>query len=164
MLVRTYTLLSLALSRSLSIWLVLGTMREFVEKKVYVTAVFMDTDGSIVGSYRKRKPTMEGAVSLLGTTLADTPISTSPSPQKNKQHAAGDKVGVFDTKFGRIGVMICFDIENEDILHETLALDPVIMLNPTWIPSPPIMKGPRVSFILGIAISSPPPLSYTGPP
>jgi hypothetical protein len=45
--------------------LVLGTMHEIDGPKVYVTAVLMNPDGSILGSYRKRKPTIEGAVRIV---------------------------------------------------------------------------------------------------
>lgn len=47
-------------------------------------------------------------------------------------------MGVFDTKFGRVAVMICFDIENADIFEETLAERPLFILNPTWIPLPKV--------------------------
>lgn len=77
-----------------------------------MTAVLFAPDGSVALRYRKRKPTIEGA------------------------HDVGNEVGIFDTRFGRIAVMICFDIENADIFEMTLAHEPVIILNPTWIPLP----------------------------
>ncbi len=108
----------------------------------YVTSVLMGTDGQIVGSYRKRKATHQGAVWHPPLT-----ISLSPNPHlvhaNNTQHAEGDKVGIFNTSYGPVGVMICFDVENIDIFEETVSHKPHIILNPTWIPTPTSMKSCR---------------------
>ena len=64
-------------------------MHERVGAAVYNTAVVFDRQGEIVGKYRKRHP-----------TLLELERGVLP----------GDEPGVFDTDFGRIGVMICFDI------------------------------------------------------
>lgn len=45
-------------------------------------------------------------------------------------------MGVFETKFGKIGVLICLDVEQEDLLKETLSHKIRILFNPAWIPSP----------------------------
>ncbi|KAL6072598.1 hypothetical protein QOT17_005419 [Balamuthia mandrillaris] len=96
-----------------SVFAVAGTMHEYTDRRSYVTSVVIGDDGSILGYYRKRKPTHEGA------------------------HHPGDKVGVWDTsRLGRIATMICFDIENEDVLFENLQHQPDLLLNPTWIAAP----------------------------
>jgi predicted amidohydrolase len=66
----------------------------------------------------------------------------------------GNKVGYFDTKFGRVGgtvkddqkkiklfnmnniVAICFDIEHVDVTDALFAKNPFLILNPTHIPAP----------------------------
>eukprot|EP01050_Picozoa_sp_SAG11_P031043 SAG11_NODE_9456_length_910_cov_0.933416_2_plen_70_part_00 len=40
------------------------------------------------------------------------------------------QVGFFETPFGRIGVMICYDAENDTFVDEMLAAEPVLVLNP----------------------------------
>lgn len=47
------------------VYALLGTFVETAdEDRRYVTCVLMNPDGTINGSYRKRKPTIEGAVTL----------------------------------------------------------------------------------------------------
>lgn len=41
---------------------------------------------------------------------------------------------MFDTPFGKVGVLICLDVEHVDVLEATLALNPFMILNPVWIP------------------------------
>lgn len=72
------------------------------------------------------------------------------------QHDPGNEVGIFETPHGRIAVMICFDVENADIFEETLSHDPVVILNPTWIPLPrvistmPSVASPSCSYPLSL--------------
>ena len=47
----------------------------------------------------------------------------------------------FDTKFGKVGIMICYDAENKDFVAEALAEDPVLMLNPIHISAGAISAG-----------------------
>ena len=93
----------------------LGTCTEYEKNKKYVTSVLIGSDGKICGKYRKRKPTSHGA------------------------HDEGSTIGIFDlqTSKGQVNtaVMICFDIENQDIFNETMESKPQLLLNPTWIPS-----------------------------
>jgi predicted amidohydrolase len=84
---------------------ILGSMVERHSVRYYNTCVFMNRDGTILGSYRKRHLVKDG----------------------------GDRVGIYDTSFGRVAVLICYDIENKDCLNETLAYDPIIIFNPTLI-------------------------------
>merc|ERR1711865_303456 len=66
------------------------------------------SDGKLVTTYRKRAT--QGNV-------------TTP----------GERPCCFDTKFGKVGVMICYDAENQQFLQEALAMKPVLMLNPIHI-------------------------------
>jgi predicted amidohydrolase len=87
-----------------------GTLVELHDEKFYCTSVLISRDGNILGKYRKRAP-----------------IGSAITP--------GEKVGIFDTVHGRVAIMICFDIENANLLEETLAYKPFMLLNPTFIPA-----------------------------
>eukprot|EP01105_Mastigella_eilhardi_P021398 TRINITY_DN517_c1_g1_i1.p1 TRINITY_DN517_c1_g1~~TRINITY_DN517_c1_g1_i1.p1 ORF type:complete len:959 (-),score=233.08 TRINITY_DN517_c1_g1_i1:75-2735(-) len=92
-------------------YVLLGTMVERgAGAHTYVTSVLLGPDGCIAGTYRKQRP---GSGYDHGTTP-----------------------GVFETPFGRIAVLICFDIENDDVLRATLDLRPFLVLNPVWISLP----------------------------
>jgi predicted amidohydrolase len=80
--------------------------------KVHNTAPIIGKDGSILGLYRKRRP-----------------ISTEKTEP-------GTTNFLFETEFGTVAVMICFDVENDDILKEVLAQKPFMILNPVHIPAP----------------------------
>lgn len=99
--------------------------------KSFCTTVVFAPSGDLVCAYRKMKPTCGGTV-----------------------QAAGQQIGVFDTVFGRVGVgkkallsrfflqfltsiaAICFDIEHTAVVEQLLALQPVLILNPTHIVAP----------------------------
>jgi predicted amidohydrolase/WD40 repeat protein len=110
-----------ALAKEFGIHLLLGTTLEHARSSTpphklatYCTAIFVGADGNVLGTYRKRKPT---------TAHLD----------------GGSQALVVDTALGRIAVLICFDIENADILHETLQAKPDIILNPIYILAPPTL-------------------------
>lgn len=91
--------------------IICGTLLEVVSAdQYYCTCVVLDDSGLIIGKYRKRD-TM-GAM------------------------CNGDSVGVFETKYGMIGVLICFDAERDAFVTETLAHNPFIIFNPTCLPIP----------------------------
>ncbi|KAF0973964.1 hypothetical protein FDP41_006996 [Naegleria fowleri] len=81
-----------------------------VEYQRFNVVTVINPKGQVLGVYKKRHPTAhETALSI------------------------GDRVGIFDTIYGRIAVLICFDIESENILQETLLYQPKIIVNPTFI-------------------------------
>ncbi len=82
--------LSSAASRN-GVVLVGGSLYERAGKKSYNTSVVFDSDGRILGKYRK------------------VHIPQDPSFYEQDYFDPGKAYEVFDTKFGRIGVMICFD-------------------------------------------------------
>lgn len=67
---------------------IVGDVFERVGEAVYNTAVLIDPDGDLVGTFRK-------------TCL--------PREETDGGVAPGDSFPVFDTDFGRIGMMICWD-------------------------------------------------------
>lgn len=84
---------------------------ERADGKVFKTAVVIDRSGAIVGSYRKRKPVATEKI----TPGAQNFFFDMPELR------------------GRVAVLICFDIENADILKEVLDERPVLILNPVHI-------------------------------
>jgi predicted amidohydrolase len=104
-------------------WAVLGTMTEIdtatdasttghtaSENKYYTTAVVVDPDGNVAHTYRKRA-----------------------IPSDDGTFSAGTKVGVFKTEWGNVGVLICYDSEDDGIVQELLDIDPVLVVNPIHI-------------------------------
>jgi hypothetical protein len=83
---------------------------ELVGHRVFCTALVLDPAGSLACTYRKRAiPSDTGTLS------------------------AGDSIGYFDTEFGRVAVMICYDAESDAFVEETLAAAPVLVVNPIHI-------------------------------
>jgi len=76
-------------------YVVWGSTMECVSKKLYNTSIMTGPEGELIGSYRKRKPLVNRL----------TP---------------GDKNAIFETKFGKVAIMICFDVENQDIFQEVV--------------------------------------------
>jgi predicted amidohydrolase len=102
------------LAARVGIYLVCGTVMEPTAsgEMFFTTTVVFGPDGNQVALYRKRK-------------------IHNPEVQ-----AVGKTACVFDTPFGRCAVLICLDAEDRELVDEVLALDPVIILNPTHIPCP----------------------------
>jgi hypothetical protein len=61
---------------------------------VYNTAVLVGPDGEVAGRYRKRRPPI-------------TELDAGVTP--------GDEVAVWDTPFGRVGAVVCFDLMYPDV-------------------------------------------------
>jgi predicted amidohydrolase len=78
--------------------------------EAYITSVLINDEGEMIGAYRKR----------------DTMSACND----------GKDVGVFDTKFGPVGILICYDAENPTFVDETLAKKPLVIFNPAHLPKP----------------------------
>lgn len=98
------------LARSRKAWVVAGVY-EREGSAVYNTAVLLDREGRFAGKYRKvyiPREEMEGGI------------------------AAGSDYPVFTTDFGRVGMMICWDVQYTDPAR-ALALDGAeLILMPIW--------------------------------
>ncbi len=84
-------------------------------KAIYNTAVLIDRKGQVVGKYRKAylpREEIEGGV---------TP---------------GDEAAVFDTDFGKIGMMICWDVEYPEPAQKMALKGAEIIFEPVWDGSP----------------------------
>jgi len=80
------------------------------EVKTFSTSMLLNRKGNFVGMYRKRNP-----------------IASMES--------AGDRCAIFDTDFGRVALMLCFDVEDSQTLRENLAYKPDLIVNPAFIQS-----------------------------
>jgi len=89
---------------------VLFTMYEREKEHIYNTAVLIGRDGEIVGKYRK-----------MHLPLYEAESGVSP----------GSGHGIFDTDFGRIGVLICYDQEFPESSRILALLGAEIIFIPT---------------------------------
>lgn len=98
------------LAREKNAYIVAGLL-ERVGKSVYNTSVLIDRKGNFVGKYRKvylPREELEGGV---------TP---------------GDSYPVFETDFGRVGMMICYDVFFPDPARALAAQGADLVLLPIW--------------------------------
>jgi len=84
-------------------------LAEKKEDRLYDSVILIDDEGKILMKHRK--------INILEELM--TPAYTS-----------GQNVAATDTKFGRIGLLICADTFQEDLLERMSALEPDMMLVP----------------------------------
>jgi predicted amidohydrolase len=78
---------------------------------VYNTAVLLGSDGSVVGKYRK-------------VTLPQEEIARGISP--------GNEYPVFETRFGKVGLMICYDVFYPEVARELAMNGAEVIAVPIW--------------------------------
>lgn len=91
-------------------WIVAG-IYEREGKAVYNTSVLLNRDGKLAGKYRK-------------VCLPREEIDDGITP--------GHEYPVFDTDFGRIGMMICWDISYPEVARELSARGAEMIFMPIW--------------------------------
>ena len=96
------------------VYLIGGSMPEKDGEKIYNTSFVFSPDGVQRGKHRK-------------VHLFDINVTGGQAFKESDTFTAGDKVTVVDTKYGKIGVEICFDIRFEE-LTRLMALDGVKMV------------------------------------
>lgn len=79
-------------ARRFGVNLIPGSFAETCGEKVKNTCALIDRSGEVAGSYSKVH-----LMDAIGIRESDAAVP-------------GDKLGVFDTDFGRIGLMVCFDL------------------------------------------------------
>eukprot|EP00746_Dinoflagellata_sp_MGD_P073146 gnl/MRDRNA2_/MRDRNA2_29694_c0_seq1.p1 gnl/MRDRNA2_/MRDRNA2_29694_c0~~gnl/MRDRNA2_/MRDRNA2_29694_c0_seq1.p1 ORF type:complete len:693 (-),score=117.50 gnl/MRDRNA2_/MRDRNA2_29694_c0_seq1:357-2435(-) len=98
------------------VYIVCGTVMEPEKpgaEQWYTTTVVLGPDGRAVGAYRKRRI------------------------HRHEIQVAGDRPLTFEVPgFGRIGVLICLDAEDDALLEEMVALGVRCVINPIHIPVP----------------------------
>lgn len=98
------------LARRLKVWIVAG-LYERSGARIYNTAVLVGRDGALVGRYRKMSlpdEEIEGGI----TPGADTPV--------------------FDTDFGRVGLMICWDSSYPEVARSLASRGAEVIFLPIW--------------------------------
>ena len=78
---------------------------------IYNTAVLIDRDGNLAGKYRK-------------VSLPREEIEGGVTP--------GDSYPVFDTEFGRIGMMICWDLQFPEVARQLAMQGAEVIFMPIW--------------------------------
>lgn len=99
-----------ALARSKRAWIVAGVY-EREGNAVYNTSVLLDREGRLAGKYRKvyiPREEMEGGIT------------------------AGSSYPVFTTDFGRVGMMICWDVQYADPARAMALAGAELILMPIW--------------------------------
>jgi predicted amidohydrolase len=99
-----------ALARRLGIWL-LACFAEREGPAVYNTALLVAADGAIAGRYRKTHVQSGGDW---------------------RYYAPGETLPVFDTPWGRTGVMICYDRQFPEVPRALARQGARLILNPSW--------------------------------
>jgi predicted amidohydrolase len=98
------------LARKFKMYIVAGIL-EREGDVVYNTAILMDRDGELAGKYRK-------------LSLPREEIEGGVTP--------GDELPVFDTDFGRIGMMICWDVTFPETARGLASRGAEIIFLPIW--------------------------------
>lgn len=97
------------------IYLIAGSMPEVDEAgNVYNTSYIFDRDGKQIGKHRK-------------THLFDINVKNGQYFKESDTLTSGDHATVFATEFGKMGVMICYDIRFPEFAR-TMALDGARMI------------------------------------
>ncbi len=85
------------ISKEKKIYLIGGSIPELHEGKVYNSSFIFNNEGDLIGKHRKMH-------------LFDIDIKNGVKFKESEVLTAGDKVTIVDTKWGKIGVAICYDI------------------------------------------------------
>ena len=93
---KNWTTLSEAAKKN-KVYLVAGSMPEREGEKIYNTSYAFDRDGKQIAKHRKMH-------------LFNCDIPGGAFFHESETLTAGNEVTVFDTEYGKIGLMICFDI------------------------------------------------------
>ena len=96
-------------ARELKVYIICGSIPEMHNGNLYNTSYALNDSGVMIGKYRK-------------IHLFNINIKNKVSFKESDTFACGDKAVTFDTKWGKMGTVICFDIRFNELIRE-LALD-----------------------------------------
>ena len=92
-------------ARELGIYLIGGSIPEIDEKgNLYNTSFTFNEKGELIGKYRK-------------IHLFDVNINNKVNFKESDTLTPGNKISVIDTKWGKIGIAICFDIRFPELIR-----------------------------------------------
>lgn len=91
-----------ALAKELSVYIVAGSLPEAEGEKLYNTSFVYDRAGVEIACHRKAH-------------LFDIDVEGGQRFQESATLSAGEKVTVFDTEFGKLGLCVCFDLRFQEL-------------------------------------------------
>lgn len=91
-------------ARENKVVLIGGSIPEKCGDKLYNTCFVFDENGEVIARHRK-------------IHLFDVDIEGGIRFKESNNFAAGEDITVFDTKFGRMGVLICFDMRFPELVR-----------------------------------------------
>lgn len=107
------------LSRASGLYLVAGSVPELHGNAIYNTAYVFTPDGGQLAKYRKMH-------------LFDISINGGLHFRESDTLTAGNDVCVFDTPFGRCGLMICYDIRFPEYAQRIAKAGAEVLFIPAW--------------------------------
>jgi predicted amidohydrolase len=119
-------------ARRNNLYIVAGLM-ERDGKAAYNTAVLIGRDGKYLGKYRK--------VCL-------------PASEYNGGLAPGSEYPIFDTDFGKVGIMICWDVSYPEVSRELAVRGAELILMPIWGGNETLCKARAIENQIPLVISS----------
>lgn len=104
-------------------YIFLGSIRERFQEEWFNTTYIIGPGGDVVARYRKQRP------------------------WKSENVSSGNQTGIFDTKFGKVGILICFDgdIENNELMEELLRQKPRFVFIPIDMSIPNYLDSPEIT-------------------
>ncbi|MEI8215832.1 MAG: carbon-nitrogen hydrolase family protein [Eubacteriales bacterium] len=93
------------IAKELGIYLIAGTIPENDGEKIYNTCFAFDQEGNLIGKHRK-------------VHLFDIDIKGAINFKESDTLESGDKSTVIDTKFGKIGIAICYDMRFPELIRK----------------------------------------------
>ncbi|AUM95634.1 TPA: carbon-nitrogen hydrolase family protein [Clostridium botulinum] len=84
-------------ANDLNLYIVAGSIPEIEGDKVYNTSMIVDNKGALITKHRK-------------IHLFDIDVKGGVTFKESDTLTAGNKITLFDTPWGKLGVMICYDI------------------------------------------------------
>ena len=106
------------LAKKFNINISAGSFAEKAERqKIYNTSLFFNRQGEIIGKYRK------------------THLMNAMSYRESDSVSPGNSIAVFDTDFGRVGLMVCYDLRFPELARTMVSAGAEIIFVPSAFPS-----------------------------
>ena len=106
-----------SLAKDLSIYIIGGSIPEKESGKIYNTSYTFNPEGLLIGKHRK-------------VHLFDVDISGGIKFKESDTLSYGDNVTVFETKYCKIGVAICYDMRFGELIRKMTLLGAKIIFIP----------------------------------